>query len=112
VVNGDHVKPFVAVGGKSVRRCRSDDDDVAGGGKNLFAIHHHCCLAGEDDAGLRIGMLVQSRSFPGLEVAQKEGNPSPVGLTFKLDAGDFAFSLIAAMQDLEHLRSSRCGFLE
>ncbi|MDE3188791.1 MAG: hypothetical protein KGM96_14855 [Acidobacteriota bacterium] len=27
-MNTDHVEPFVADGGKAVRRCRRDDDDV------------------------------------------------------------------------------------
>ena len=107
VVNSHHTKPFVTDGGKAVRSDWLDDDDVAGARNNLLAIDHHCCLAGENDASLGVGMLVQTRALPRLEVAQKEGNPGAIGLAFKFDAGDFAFPLIFRMQDVKHLRSSR-----
>lgn len=106
-VDADHVEPFVTGGGKSVWRRRPDYDYVAGAGNDLFPIDDHCRLTGEDDASFGIGMLMQSRAFPRLKVAQKEGNAGTVWLAFELDCGDCAFPLIATMQDVENSSSSR-----
>src|SRR5262249_27371459 len=107
-VNADHVEPFVTDGGKAVRRCRPNYDYVAGAGHDLFPIDHHCRLTGEHDTSFGIGMLMQTRAFPWRKVALKEGDASPVWLAFELDCGDSASPLIATMQDVEHLSSSRC----
>jgi hypothetical protein len=49
---------------------------------------------------------MQSRTFPGLKVANEKGDAGAVWLAFELDSGDCALPLIAAMQDVEHWSSS------
>jgi len=101
-VNADRDEPFVTDGGKAVRGLGSDDDDVARTGNDLFPIDGHCGSAGADDAGFGVRMFVQSRTFPGLKVADEEGNAGTVWLAFEFDEGDCALPLIAGMQDMEH----------
>ena len=101
-VNADRNEPFGTDGRKAVRRLRSDNDDVARTGNDLFPIHGHCRFAGANDASFGIGMLMQSRTFPRLKVADEERNAGTVGLAFELNRGDCALPLIAAMQDVEH----------
>jgi hypothetical protein len=102
------VEPLVADGCEAVRRCRSDYDYVTGADNDLFPIDDHSRLTGEHETGFGIGMLVQPRAFSWRQVAMKEGNAGTVWLAFELDFGDWALPLIARLQDVKHLFSSRC----
>jgi hypothetical protein len=102
-VNADHIEPFITDGGKAMRRLGSDHDDVARTGNDRFTIDGHCRLAGADDTSFGIGMLMQSRAFPGRKVAKEKGNAGTVWLAFELHTGNCAFPLIAAMQDVEQI---------
>jgi hypothetical protein len=101
-VNADRDEALVTDRGEAARGVWPYHDDVAGSGNDLFPIDNHRDLAGSNDAGLGIGMLMQSGSFAWLKVADEEGNAGTVWLTFELDSGDHAFPLIALVQDREH----------
>jgi len=93
---------------EAVRRCRPDYDYVTGANNDLFPIDDHRRLTGEHEAGFGIGRFVQPRTLPWAQVAMKEGNAGTVWLAFELDFGDRAFPLIARLQDVKQLFSSRC----
>jgi hypothetical protein len=109
-MHADHVELLDANSREAMRRCRSDYDYVTGPNNDLFPIDDHRRFTGEHKTGFGIWMSVQPRTFAWRQVAMKQGNAGTVWLAFELDFGDWAFPLIARLQDMKHLFSFRCWF--
>src|ERR1700688_598597 len=86
-------EPSVSDGVESVRGLGPDNDDVSSTGNDLFAIDGHCHFAGADDASFGMGMLMQSRTFPGLKLPSEKGDAGTVWLALELHRGDCALGV-------------------
>src|SRR5918992_249971 len=109
-MNADDVEPFAAHVLERVRHVGTDDDDVTGAGVNGLIAGGEARLAGPDDPRLRIGMLVQLGSRPGLVVDEKERHAGTIGVAFERDCAPGAGLQLTGANNSVHGRLLLVGW--